>query len=80
MTPLKWPGLDCPSNKSENFLTSTEVVNPSGYISSSDGQNTKSTPSCLKKSKSWSIVLGYEEKSSWFENCIGFVKIVTTTI
>ena len=51
-TPSKWPGLAAPSSGSAGPSRWMVVVKPGGYISSTEGVKTQSTPSRSRSSRS----------------------------
>ena len=80
VTPRKCPGRNFPSSLSAMRPTSTKVSKPTGYISSSKGTKTTSTPASSSFDRSASRSLGYVEKSPSGSNCVGFTKMLTATV
>src|SRR5262245_57040418 len=80
VTPLKWPGREAPQSDAVSSCTATSVRKPGGYISSTDGAKTTSTPASRAWCRSPSMSRGYVAKSSCGPNCLGLTKIDITTI
>src|SRR5437016_7601212 len=79
VTPLKWPGREAPQSGAVNSCTVTSVKKPGGYISSTAGVKTASTPASRAWRRSPSRSRGYVVKSSCGPNCLGLTKIDSTT-
>src|SRR4029450_4895839 len=79
VTPLKWPGREAPQSGVVSSCTATSVRKPGGYISSTDGAKTASTPASRAWRRSPSMSRGYVAKSSCGPNCLGLTKIDITT-
>src|SRR4030095_3000633 len=79
VTPLKWPGREAPQSGVVSSCTVTSVRKPGGYISSTDGAKTTSTPASRAWLKSPDMSRGYVAKSSCGPNCLGLTKIDITT-
>src|SRR5580693_139124 len=80
VTPRKCPGRERPSSLPLSSSTVTQVIAPAGYISSTDGANSNSTPSFSNRSRSCPKSRGYFDRSSLGPNCVGFTKIDAATI
>ena len=78
-TPAKCVGRDAPSIDADTSATDTDVSVgvPNGYISSTLGCSTTSTPAASHIAASRSKSRGYVARSSFAPNCNGFTKIVT---
>src|SRR5579863_1165888 len=79
VTPRKWPGRERPSSLPLSSSTVTQVTAPCGYISSTEGAKSRSTPSLSSSARSCSNGRGYFAKSSLGPNCVGFTKIDAAT-
>ncbi|SKZ16120.1 Uncharacterised protein [Mycobacteroides abscessus subsp. abscessus] len=77
--PAKCPGRTAPSRMSPAGPGTIVVRGPSGYMSSTVGANTNSTPAERNSSMSSSKVRGYASRSSLSPNCSGLTKIDTMT-
>src|ERR671913_181416 len=78
-TPAKWVGRRAPSSGSDTSATDTVVSIGVGYISSTPGVNSTSTPALSASPVSRSRSRGYFARSSPSPNCNGFTKIDATT-
>ena len=82
-TPSKWPGRELPHSPSVNPATETVVsgsAGTEGYISSTGGAKTTSTPSAPAMARSPARSRGYRSRSSAGPNCSGLTKSETTTV
>ena len=80
LTPRRCPDARLPRVGRLLPSTSTQVEAPAGYISSTLGAKTRSTPSTSSSAQSASKVRGYLARSSLGPNWVGFTKMITVVI
>ena len=77
-TPAKWPGRTAPSSSAPSGPGRRVVAAPAGYMSSTPGAKTSSTPSSRQVAGRPRAGAGSAARSSFGPNCSGLTKIDTT--